>query len=123
MWTLHDLDLDPALNDADHVKAVGEDTWHRVGDLRRTLRTNSQHSEDTTMNDVPDGYAAHIDAFRSPEQRLAAEQKAAAFNAIDRAASDIATDVSASLRALRAANSLDAYTPPDPYAEALKARR
>ena len=86
-----------------------------------TAREESTAIEERHMeHHAPNPYEHGLAALMTAEQKTAAELKSAAFGAIDAEANAIASETAAMLRALRADDDLDAYRPPDGYAEALR---
>ena len=111
------------LDDDDHVKALGDDTWHTVRELRTQQQ---QQDQEDHMND---DYTPTADPYRDDLAKLRAASPPALSTFEEAYKAARLTDLEETRKALDAedlkparltAAELSEYTPPNGYAAALK---
>ena len=130
---------DPELDDRDHIKFIGEDTWHSVRELRAAAGIHQErHMAPTPLTSdqframsrelpPPCGYREPLAAMRAaaatPLSRFADTQADARMREVMATRAALDADIESPFPHLTTAEASELaakYAPPNPYAEPLR---
>ena len=119
--------VDRGLDDNDHVKCLGDDEWHNVGELRSGIHQDDDRALAAECA-PPDPYAEPLQTLRAaaatPLSTFESQWKASRLRDLEAEAAAVVAEVAAVPRMTAAEEAeLASYAPPSPYAAGIKALR